>query len=201
MIERWIIQGKELTFEEEGHKYMYDGKPCISVTTWLKCVFKDMYKDIPEEVLKKASEHGTYVHESIEFYEKFGIENNELQEFRDYKFLKKYYGFEVYKIEIPIVFNYKGFILVGRMDLVLKRKDNKLQIVDIKTTSQLHTDYLEMQDTIYRLGYEQSYKEEIDCLGAIHLRRGIRKYVDIKDVEEKVYLKLDEYLKEKENER
>lgn len=195
MMEKWIIKGKELTFEEETHTYTYDGKVCMSVTQFLHWLFPKKYEGVDETMLKNASERGTYIHESIEFYEKYGIENKELQEFRNYLFLKEYYNFYVWKIEVPIVIEYKGLVLCGRLDQILIQDKNVL-LNDIKTTYVLDYLYLSYQLGLYKIGVKQSYNININKLTAIHLRKDTRKFVEIDDIGEEIYKALDKFINE-----
>ena len=84
------IQNYTLEFDEETHTYLVDGIIVPSVTQLLKDQFQHKYDGVPEEVLKRASQRGTEVHEAIERYIKTG-EETELPEMRGFKFLQKVY--------------------------------------------------------------------------------------------------------------
>ena len=89
MIESWEIAGGILEYIDETHTYIFDGVILPSITQILKIKFGNKYKDVSDEVLKKASERGTKVHQAIEDYEVRNIDTKECKELYNYKFLKK----------------------------------------------------------------------------------------------------------------
>lgn len=184
-----------LTFNEATHQYVYNGQPAISVTTLLKkTLFKDKYKDIDEAVLKAAAEKGTRLHESIEMLEKYGIEsNNPPAELRDYKFLKRSFKFEVIESELPVILHYKDLLIAGTIDQV-QMLNGALGLADIKRTATLDKNYLAYQLNIYRMAYKESYGKEPEFLKAIHLRDGVRKYLNIPVNEELIIKLLEDYI-------
>lgn len=140
-MERWEIGNEVLEFDEATHTYLCNGQKCISVTQLLKFKFPKKYDGIDETILKRAAEKGSWVHETIEMYEKYGIDSNEVLEFQDYLFLKKAFNFETMGNEIPIIIKYKDLIICGRLDLVLKENMRK-GLGDIKCTSTFDKEYL-----------------------------------------------------------
>lgn len=174
-----IINGRELEYIDDGHIYLVDGIIVPSVTQILRYMFSNKYKNVSRAVLETACEKGTLVHEAIENYCKTG-EESELKELRNFKFLKKKYGFEVEDNEVPVILEDKSgeVIGAGRLDLVLKL-DGKIGGADIKRTSVLDKDYLAYQLNLYRIAYRQSYGIEWEFLKGIHLREDVRKFVDI----------------------
>lgn len=195
-VEKWKINGVEVVYDDEKHAYYVDGKRCISVTQLLKFKFPKKYEGIDEEVLKKAAERGTYYHECIEMYERYGIPSEEIEEFRNYLVLKKLFKFEVLKNEVPIVLKYKDLIVCGRLDLVLT-ENNLLMLGDLKFTSVCDKEYLAYQLNLYRLAYQQCYGEEIKGLRGVHLRKDKRKYIELPINEEITYQLLDDYIQSK----
>ena len=189
----WEIRGKKVEFDETKHAYYCDGKRCISVTQLLKFKFPSKYDGIDPEVLAKAAERGSYYHACVEMYEKYGIESNEIQEFRNYLFLKEKFKFEVLDCEIPIIVEYKNLIICGQTDLLIK-ENNQLGICDEKYTSTCDKEYLAYQTNLYRLGIQQSYGKQIDILRGIHLKNEQRKYFALPINEQMVYQLIDDYL-------
>ena len=174
----WEVKGEQLEFIEDGHIYVYGGIILPSITTILKAKFGGKYTNVSREVLQRASELGTQVHEAIEDYEKRGYEVD-LKELRNWKFLKKAYGFKCIDNEVPVVLFDEGKpIACGRLDLVLE-DNGKIGLGDIKRTSSLDKNYLAYQLNLYRLAYQQCYGQQIEFLKAVHLREDVRKYIDI----------------------
>lgn len=201
MIESWEIAGRILEYIDETHTYIYDGVILPSITQILKYKFGNKYNVVSESVLKRAAQKGTEVHQAIEDYEKRSIENPDVVELRNYKFLKKQFGFECIDNEVPIVLFYENKpVAAGRIDLILKDK-GKVGIADIKRTSVFDKEYVAYQTNLYRIGYEQSYGIKISFLRGIHLREKVRKYIELPIVENQVMEYLKNYLmEEKENE-
>lgn len=177
MMETWEIQGVTLEYDDDTHTYLADGVIVPSVTQILSLKFKDQYKGVDEEVLKRAGQRGTEIHKAIELYCKG--EELELSEVRGFKFLQKHYDISVLANEIPVLLFENGKpIVAGRTDL-LAHVEGKLTLGDIKTTSVLYRKYLTYQLNMYRKAFEQSYQMDIERLVGIHLRGNERKLVDI----------------------
>lgn len=174
-----IINGRELEYIDDGHIYLVDGVITPSITQILKHKFGGMYEGINKDVLKRASDRGTYLHKVIENYCKDG-EETEDRELHDFKFLKKTYGFDVVDNEVPVILEDKDGkpIGAGRLDMVLQIGD-KIGGADIKTTSTLQKEYVGYQLNLYRIAFRQSYGITWEFLKAIHLKDGKRKLVDL----------------------
>lgn len=177
-MENWKIKDCEVEYYDDEHMYLVNGVIVPSITQLLKKRFGGKYDGVNSAVLNKAAEEGTKVHKAIELYCKNG-EESELEELRNFKFLRKKYGFEVLDNEVPIVLFDEGEpIAAGRLDMVLKMGDD-IGLADIKRTSGLDKEYVGLQLNLYRLAYQQCYGTEITILKAIHLREDKRKFVDI----------------------
>ena len=197
MIESWEIAGGILEYIDETHTYIFDGVILPSITQILKIKFGNKYKDVSDEVLKKASERGTKVHQAIEDYEVRNIDAEDCRELYNYKFLKKQFKFNCIGNEVPIVLFYEGKpVSAGRIDLILKEGEN-VGIGDIKRTSVFDKEYVTYQTNLYRIGYQQTYGVEITFLKGLHLRDKVRKYIDLPINEEMSLELLKKYLKER----
>lgn len=197
MIESWEIAGGLLEYIDESHTYLYDGVILPSITQILKIKFGNKYNGVSKEVLQKASERGTMVHQSIEDYEKRNIDNPDIKELRNYKFLKKRFGFECLENEIPIVlFLDNKPVCAGRIDLILKEKD-QIGVADIKRTSVFDKEYVAYQTNLYRIGYQQCYGTEISFLRGLHLREDVRKYIALPINEDMSLSLVKKYLEER----
>ena len=173
-----IVNGYELEYIHESHMYIVDGVIVPSVTQILDCKFGKKYDFVSPQVLRRAAEKGTAVHEAIEQFERYGTESD-LKELRNYKFLKKVYGFECLESEIPVILFKNGEpVAAGRLDMVVAM-NGKTGLADIKRTSALDKNYLAYQLNMYRIAYQQSYGVQIDFLRGIHLREDTRRFVDI----------------------
>lgn len=201
MIESWEIAGGTLEYIDESHTYIYDGIILPSITQILKTKFGNKYDGVDTKVLQRASEKGTEVHKAIEEYEKRNIDSPNCTELRNYKFLKKQFGFNCLDNEVPIVLFYEGNpVSAGRIDLILEN-EGKVGIADIKRTSVFDKEYVAYQTNLYKIGYQQSYGQEISFLKGIHLRDKTRKFIDIPIKEKEAIELLVKYLsEEKENE-
>ena len=199
MIESWEIAGGLLEYIDETHTYLYDGVILPSITQILKIKFGNKYNGVSKEVLQKASEKGTQVHQAIEDYEKRNIDNPDIKELRNYKFLKSRFEFECLENEMPIVlFLDNKPVCAGRIDLILKEKD-QVGVADIKRTSVFDKEYVAYQTNLYRIGYQQCYGVEISFLRGLHLREDVRKYIAL-PINEDMSLKLvKQYLEKRDN--
>lgn len=195
----WKIKNHVLEYIDSTHTYICDGEIIPSITQIMKIKFGNKYDGVGKDVLTKAAQKGTEVHEAIENYCKTG-EVKDLKEVRNFIFLQKHYDFVVLGNEIPIILFKDGKpIAAGRLDLELDIKGN-IGLGDIKRTSTLDKEYLTYQLNLYRIGYQQSYDKEVKYLSGLHLRENKRKYVNIAINEEKAMELIDEYLeKEKVN--
>ena len=192
-METWSIKDYELEYIDETHSYLVDGVLIPSITQILKIKFGNKYAGVDKEVLNRAAEKGTEVHEAIEKLCKTG-EVEELKEVKNFMFLQKQYKFEVLENEVPIIlFKDDKPIAAGRLDLVLKM-DNAIGGGDIKRTSSLDKEYLAYQLNLYRIGYRQCYGVEWEFLKGFHLREDVRKFVNIPVNENMAWKLINEYL-------
>lgn len=190
------INGHTLEYIDESHTYLVDGIIVPSITQILKYKFGGMYSGINKEVLQKAADRGTAVHEAIEKWCKAG-EESDLPEVRNFRFLMDQYHFQPVKNEVPVIlFDHNGDPLAaGRLDLVL-REMGYLGLGDIKRTSVLNKEYLAYQLNLYRIAYQQCYGDDIAFLRGLHLREDTRKYVEIPINEEVAWELVEEYFSE-----
>ena len=171
------INGYYVEFVEEQHIYIVDGIILPSITQLLSKKFPDTYKHVDPDVLQRASERGTALHEQIEAFCRTGVMDN--REVKNFAFLQKHHGFKVLSNELPVIlFEHDEPVACGRIDLVIEI-DGKRGLADIKRTSVLNKEYLFYQLNLYRLAYQDSWHSEISFLKGIHIRNETRKFVDI----------------------
>lgn len=185
------IKGHYLEFIEDGHIYLCDGIEIPSITQVLKVRFGNKYRNIPQNVLKQASEAGIAVHDAIEQYCKHGTISS-LPELRNFVFLQKKYGFSAIGNEIPVILFDPDPVAAGRLDMLIEI-GGTLGIADIKRTASLDKDYLFYQLNLYRIAYAQSYDRDAKLLRAIWLRDDIRRFVEIPVNDIFPYYLLDEW--------
>ena len=172
------IQGRTLEYIDNEHVYLVDGIRVPSITQILNSRFGHKYDYVNKEVLRKAAEAGTAVHDAIEAFCRDGKESD-LPEVEGFKTLQRHHGFEVLENEVPVIlFDGENPIAAGRVDMVLKM-DGQIGGADIKRTSSLDKEYLAYQLNLYRIAYFQSYGVEWEFLRGIHLRNEVRRFVQI----------------------
>lgn len=180
-------------YDDLTHTYWVDGQICPSVTQIIAWKFPDKYSMVSEEVLREASLKGTELHNAIEVYEKYGMERDDLLEFRNYKFLKNKFNFKVIGNEEIVTLTYKGLTVCGRTDLIVQNSDGRIGLADIKRTASIDKTYLAYQLNMYKVGYQQTFRKPIDFLECIWLKDDKRKIVDIPIASGIVAELLDEY--------
>ena len=189
----WDIKNHKVEFYEDTHLYIVDGVVLPSITQILKSKFPNKYDGISQDVLKRAANKGTELHEAIEKLCKTG-EVEDLKEVRNFIFLQKQYKFRVLDNEVPIIlFKDNIPVAAGRLDLVLNL-DDEIGLGDIKRTSSLDKEYLAYQLNLYRIAYMQCYDNKISFLKGVHLREDTRKFVNIPINEKMAWELVDDYL-------
>lgn len=190
------INGHTLEFLDDGHIYLVDGVIVPSVSEILNIRFGHEYDHVSINVLNRASDAGTAVHDAIEKYCKTG-EETEIPELRNFKFLQRMYGFEVLENEMPVIISDEKPVAVGRLDLVIRIGD-AIGGADIKRTATLNKERLAYQLNLYRIGYRQTYGQEWTFLKGIHLKEDKRKFIDIPINEDLAWELINEYRREHE---
>ena len=155
---------KAVTFNEEEHKYFYEGKELHGVT---RAIGKIMGKSFPDtDVVKLATMYGTDVHKEVENYfnrhghwfnnsqlstegAKWVVE--ELRRFCDSLILDRATSIEC---EV-MVSDFEG--TASKVDIVLRTLLNKAYLFDIKTTSKFDRDYCSLQLSVYKKLFEACY--------------------------------------------
>ena len=156
-----LIHNKKTTFEEISHNYICGDKLLIGVTSLMKKhgLGAD-YTGIPEEVLQKAADEGTTIHKLLEDYDngECVLDNDILAEY------KKVMG----QYRSVVASEY----LVSDNEVVASKIDKVLadcSIIDIKTTSKIHTSALEWQLSIYAYLFElQNPGKKVPALYCLH---------------------------------
>lgn len=144
-----------IEFVEDIHVYLADGVIIPSVSELIRFKFPDAYKGIPKKILKKKADYGTKVHQIIEQFVNKEITIEELRNkdidpnikiaVEQFEKLRKEWIFEIQDMEQIV--SYKGKY-AGMYDL--KTSDD--YIIDLKTTAELHREWLRWQLGLYYLG-------------------------------------------------
>lgn len=124
----------ELTFDDESHIYRLDGNDIPSVSRIMEPLKDANYAGISEKTLQHAADKGSSVHNSIENFVKFGIEDV-APEHRMYfnAFLDWWEEAKPIVVGSEIRIYHKILRYGGTIDL-LCYIDGKLTLIDFKTT-------------------------------------------------------------------
>ena len=192
-METFYIKGGTLEYFDDTHTYLYDGLILPSVTQILGVKYRNDYANVPPAVLSNAAQRGTEVHKAIENFNVSGYDDGR-EAVRNFKFLQKQYGFEVLDSELPIVIFKDDFpIACGRLDMTILM-DGETGIADIKTVSALNKEKIAYQLNLYRIGLMQSYGVDAKFLKILHLRDGIRKFIDSPVNEKMTWELIEQYM-------
>lgn len=177
MIKTYEYENYTLEFDDETHRYIVNGIITPSVSKLLSLKFDD-YPNVPKAVLQAAAYRGTEMHKAIEVYEKTGKESD-LQEFRNYLFLKRHFKIENVENELPVAYFEDGLpVFAGTIDQVCEI-DGVLAINDFKRVSAPNKEKITYQTNLYRLAYNQTFGVEIKALSFMQLRESVRKITQL----------------------
>ena len=160
---------KAVTFNEEEHKYFYEGKELHGVTG---AIGKLTGKSFPDtDVVKLATMYGTDVHKEVEnYFNRHGHWFNDSQlstegakwvveELRS--FCHSLILDRATSIECEVmVSDFEG--TASKVDIVLRTLSNKAYLFDIKTTSKFDRDYCSLQLSVYKKLFEACYDSKVD---------------------------------------
>jgi hypothetical protein len=134
-----VAEYPELTFEERQHIYKLNGVAIPSVTTIMEPLSDQVYSTVSDAVLRKAGNRGTAVHNAIENYVKFGIEDI-APEHAGYfdAFLRWYDDHKVVPYGTEVRLYHKGLLYAGTADMMAE-VDSVDTLIDFKTTSSVST--------------------------------------------------------------
>lgn len=155
---------KAVSFNEEEHKYWYNGKELHGVTG---AIGKLMGKKFPDtDTVKLATLYGSDVHKEVEnYFNKHGLWFNdselttegakwvieELERKADSWLLDRA---ESISCEV-MVSDFEG--TASKVDIVLRTNQGNVWLFDIKTTTTFDRPYCSLQLSVYKRLYEQNY--------------------------------------------
>lgn len=152
---------KAVTFDEEAHKYFYNGKELHGVTG---AIGKLMGKSFPDtDIVRLATMYGSDVHKEVENYYNNGGKLSteaakwvvsELSRKADELLLNVTDNVEDIKCEV-MVSDFEG--TASKVDVVMRTREGKVWLFDIKTTSHFDRAYCSLQLSVYKKLYEACY--------------------------------------------
>lgn len=135
------LKRSEVCFNEVAHTYTLKGRELQGITGMLKRqLFPDKYAWVGQEVLDRAADYGTGVHEAIEVADVFGGKADGIV--KAYRELIASAGLERLENEYLVS---DGERYASSIDIVFKDGS----IADIKTTSSLDKEWLSWQLSVY----------------------------------------------------
>ena len=167
-----------IEFIKSTHTYLVDGVVVPSVTQIMKQASDDTYCGIPEEVLIKAAERGTAVHEGICEYDT----TKRISADCPIDYLDRYLNLKVKTQLEPmrqefILCATVGITFAGTIDMLAKI-GGKTALIDIKTSSAKHVDLWSIQ----LAGYDELLRENgvvVDEHYILHLTSKTAKLISI----------------------
>ncbi len=167
-----------VVFNEEQHTYTLGDKQLSGITTIIKqLVFPDMYKGISQAVLNKAAERGTRIHNLIQMWVMGILSNEDIAELQC--FLDAFTAASLISHASEYLVSDNESV-ASSIDLVCLDAEGNFVLCDIKTTSVLHTEYLQWQLSIYAYLFEhQNPTLQVGALKAIHIRDNKCEIVDV----------------------
>lgn len=166
-MERKVLAGSPVVFNEEHHTYTLYGQELSGVTPIISWLFPDTYKGIPESVLANAAEYGSAVHKACEELDSLGMVNDEHKDVVEaYQRIMQKAGLTPWVSEY-LVSDEKN--VASCIDKVVI-DDGEYSLCDIKTTSKVHGLNVQIQLSIYAYLFElQNPEQKIKNLYCIWL--------------------------------
>lgn len=153
---------RAVTFDEENHKYFFEGRELHGVTG---AIGKLLGKSFPDtDTVKLAVIYGHDVHKDSEMWIKEGREPSSesgrwvTQYLKDFKSVV---GVRKFEAEL-LVSDFKS--TASCIDIVAHLKDGKAVLFDIKTTSKFDREYCSLQLSCYKRLYEEVYGETVTAM-------------------------------------
>lgn len=141
----------QVIFNPDEHTYMLGGKELSGITSVIsRQLFPDKYRDVPEDVLKKAAERGTMIHSICELVDDMGI-SHDSDEAQGYKELKDDWGLR-YECSEYLVSDDEHY--ASCIDKVYRENETDFTLGDIKTTYVLNKESVRWQLSIYAYLFE-----------------------------------------------
>lgn len=160
---------KAVTFDEENHRYFYDGRELHGITG---AIGKVMGKEFPDtDIVKLSTIYGHDVHKESELWIKEGKEPSTeagkwiVSMLKDFAAVK---GIDKFEAEL-LVSDFVG--TASCIDIVAHSKEGAW-LFDIKTTSRFDRPYCSLQLAVYKKLYEACYGEKVLGLAVLATKSG-----------------------------
>lgn len=173
------LNRSSVVFDGANHTYTLNGKQLSGITSLLdRQLFKDKYSGIPDAILRKAAERGTYIHQCCELADE-GFASD-CQEAVNYLNLKSKYNLRIEESEYLVSDNQN---YASCIDKVYRYDENIFYLGDIKTTYKLNKEYVMWQLSIYAYLFEkQNPGATVASIFAIWLRGDTHQLVALERV-------------------
>lgn len=160
----------ELKFNESNHTYEYKYSYLPSVTKIMGPLSDAIYKNIDPEILKIAAARGTAIHYATELLDNYGvieIKEEWMPYLKAYMAAKKEYVWETLAVELRGFHKY--LLYAGTIDRIILLEE-KVYILDLKTTVELHPDLVAVQCSAYK-EILKSHGIEVDGIATLQLKK------------------------------
>ena len=149
-----IPEFPELSFREEDHRYFLNGAEIPSVTSLMKPLSNEFYKEVSPEILNKAANRGTIVHNACENYALYGVEDI-CPEYAGYfaAFLNWWNENNPSPLATEVKVYHRILRYAGKADL-LCLINGRVTLVDYKTSSQVN----KMLCGVQLEGYDRAFE-------------------------------------------
>lgn len=195
-MKEYTIAGHNIQFDPIKHLYIVDGFPVESISKIVDAHIPRNIKKIDPEILRIAAEKGNELHDMIEQYERFGIKTYH-PEMQGYIAVKNQHQIDVLDNEKIVLLHHHGVIIAaGTFDMIIQSPYIKgLGIADVKRMAHLDEARIKLQLNLYKLAYEQTYKQRINYLKCFHIRKRYHAYIDVPVDADYTKEVLDQYIK------
>ena len=188
------INEHHVEFDPDTHSYFVDGKKVPSVTQIIEAIHPRKTSKADPDVLKKAAERGNQLRTMIKAYEDENVKTYH-PEMHGYLALKTQHQIHVLNSDVIVLLHQHGIVIgAGRFNMVVQSPFIKGKgIADVKRRLHLDEGRLLLQLNLYKLAYEQTYKQKIRYLKCMHIRNRYHRYVDIPVHKQEAQALLDKY--------
>ncbi len=179
-MKHYHINDHDVTFDPDKHQYVVDGFKVTNISKIVDSIYPRDHKKIDPEILKLAAEKGIELKNMIDNFEAHGLKTYH-KEMQGYLALKTQHQFTVLAHDVVVLLYHHGAVIgAGSFDMVVKSPYMKGQgLADVKRMKHINEQRLTLQLNLYKLAYEQTYKQKLHYLKCIHIRNYQHQYLDI----------------------